>query len=191
MRMRIYVLTIFALGAAAAGCSRKPAVPPKVFDDPLGPIVKTVAPLPAGLPAIKHDGLFVSYFANGFAKVATAEDRRAGRSQVRFYNPMNVDNDVKVIVYFDNRPPAELTRFTLRPNHNDQIFTIPSGFPDFFAGSEAWAAKIESTQPVIALNVLAAGIIAPNGDLWIGDPRYKGANVVRSEERRVGKECRL
>jgi hypothetical protein len=159
-----------------------------VFDQPLGTITKTVEPLPSGFPALKHDGPFISYLTNGFAKTATPDDRRVGRSQLRIYNPTNVANDVKMIVYFDNRPPAELTRFTLKPNHNDQIFSIPRDFPDFFAGSEVWAARIESTQPVIALNVLAGGIIAPNGDLWMGDPRYKGANVVNHSTRHLDKQ---
>jgi len=187
-RLRAALLA-WALICAYAGCSRTtPAGPPQTFDDPLGPIVKTVAPSSAGVPALPGTTPVVSYFANGFAKVATQEDRRVGRSQVRFYNPMNVDNDVTVTVYFDNRPPAELTRFTLRPNRNDHLFSVPADFPEFFAGSEVWAAKIESTQPVLALNVLAAGIIAPKGDLWMGDPRYKGANVVGHSTRRLEKQ---
>ncbi len=137
MTRPVFAPAIIAACALCAGCSRTPEVPPKVFDDPLGPIVKTVVPLPPGLPAPKDGVPAVSYFANGYAKVATAEDRRAGRSQVRFYNPMNAANDVKVTVYFDNRPPAELIRFTMKPNHNDEVLTIPAQFPEFFAGSEA------------------------------------------------------
>jgi hypothetical protein len=182
------ILIAAMLCVAALGCSKEAPPPPKVFDDPLGPIVKTVVPKPAGLPAKKGDGPVVSYFANGFAKVATAEDRLAGRSQLRFYNPMDADNEVRMVVYFDNRPPEELIRFTLKPNNNDQMLTLPANFPGFFDGSKAWGARIESTYPVLALNVLSAGVIAPNGDLWFGDSRYKGSNVGAHATRRLEKQ---
>ncbi len=41
---------------------------------------------------------------------------------------------------------------------------------------------------MIVLNVLSAGIVAPRGDLWLGDPRYKGANVVGHATRRLEKQ---
>ncbi len=170
-----------------AGCNKTPAPQPKTFDDPLGPIEKTSTPFGAGVTAIPRETPVVSYFANGFAKVATADDRRAGRSQVRFYNPMNVKNEITFEVLFDNRPPEVLEKFTMEPNHNDKLLSLPADRLEFFEGSEAWGARITSTAPVIVLNVLSAGVIAPGGDLWFGNDRFKGANTVQQATRILSK----
>lgn len=171
----------------AAGCDRAPAAAPKTFDDPMGPIVKTTSPFGEGVQAVDRDAPNVSYFANGYAKLATADDRRAGRSQIRFYNPMNVKNEVTFEVLFDNRAPEVLETFTMEPNRNDKLFTLPAERLDFFEGSEAWGARITSTAPIIVLNVLSAGVIAPGGDLWFGNDRFKGANTVQHATRTVSK----
>ncbi len=188
MKKSLLCLVSASVAACAlAGCNRTPDPAPKAFDDPMGPIVKTNSPFGEGVVAIPRDTPVVSYFANGFAHVSTQEDRRAGRSQIRFYNPMNIKNEVTFEVLFDNRPPEVLEKFTMEPNRNDKLFTLPAERPEFFEGSEAWGARITSTAPVIVLNVLSAGVIAPGGDLWFGNDRFKGANTVQHASHKVSK----
>ncbi len=164
----------FLLCVLAAGCGRSVATQPVTIDDPNGPIVKTTGSASPGIEVSGAEREYVSYFANGFAKNATPEDRRAGRNEVRFYNPANVRNRVKFEVYFENRAPQTFAEFTMDPNNNGQLFMIPSSDEAFFEGSEAWAGKITSSAPILVQNGLSAGVVAPGGDLWFGDPRFKG-----------------
>jgi len=183
-------LPVFAIvGIVAVGCSRNttPDPRPQVFDDPMGPIARAEETQSQGLDAPASTQPVVSYIANGFVHLATPEDRRAGRSELRFYNPFNKSVEVTLEVLFDNRPPEIYSTFTMRPNNNDVLISIPYDRPGFFDGSEAWGARITSSAPVLALNMLSAGVVAPGGDLWFGDPRYKGANTASHATSRLSK----
>lgn len=180
MTLRPTLLLFFAVVAFSTlmlGCTQKTPPAPHTFDDPAGPIIKTSGPADPGEAVVAGQGPATYYISNGVAIVPTAQDRRVGRGQLRVYNPMAVKNDVTITVYFNNRPPVELTKFTMQPNQNNYMVSIPKDFPGVFDGSEAWGARITGTAPLMTLFVLSAGVIAPKGDLWFGDPRYKGGNT--------------
>jgi hypothetical protein len=99
----------------------------------------------------------VNYCASGFCHTPTKEDPRSGWGEFVIYNPMKQDARINMTVYFENKPLAQLSEFTVKAETNI-VLVFPKMNMDVFKDCGFFGLKIASDFPVIVNNILLEGI---------------------------------
>ena len=103
----------------------------------------------------------VSYYSNGFAREPTVQNRRFGMGEIRFYNPTLHDTNIDVTLFYENQPPRQYPRQTLKARCNKLLLVFPSQNPTYFPESGVYGAKIVSDEFITVDHILAAGVEPP------------------------------
>ena len=124
----------------------------------------------------------VSYYSNGFAREPTVQNRRFGMGEIRFYNPTLHDTNIDVTLFYENQPPRQYPRQTLKARCNKLLLVFPSQNPTYFPESGVYGAKIVSDEFITVDHILAAGVEPPPlsdkpktvMQIWFSAPKYMG-----------------
>jgi len=102
----------------------------------------------------------VSYISNGFCKKPTETDTRKGMTELRFFNPMKWDTQVKMTVYYTDKPPAQLPDLHIKGEGNP-LLVFPHHHTEFFDDCGPWGMKLVSDTTLIIDHILIAGRQGP------------------------------
>lgn len=108
----------------------------------------------------------VAYIANGFCRRADAVDRREGFSELRIFNPLPSPVELRMKLFYADRPPVDLPPFRVA-GYGNPLLVFPDSpwekmpYREYFENCGAWGMRIVSETPLIMDHYLSAGIQGP------------------------------
>lgn len=107
------------------------------------------------------------YACNGFCHTPSADDPRYGIVEVVLYNPTPRPAEVRMKVYFEDRPPVTIAEPVHVKAETNALLVMPDMDPALFTNCGHWGAQYESTTPLLINSICLDGLEHPN-------PSYRG-----------------